>query len=83
MAPRWGKSGAESAPIIYTHHAHLRMAERAIGEREVEEVLEHYHTSYRGRKGETILVGHSAGRRVKVVLDEPSVVDVVIITVAD
>jgi hypothetical protein len=52
----------------YTWHALVQMAKRNINEAEVEDVLEHYHTSYADRQGNPILIGHPGGRRIKVVV---------------
>ncbi len=58
------------------------MASRRISEQEVEAVLRSYHTRYQDRKGNDILVGHPAGRRVKVVVARGSDTPL-IITAAD
>jgi hypothetical protein len=49
----------------YTRHARQQMTTRKINEAEVEDVLEHYHTSYADRQGNPILIGHPGGRRIK------------------
>jgi hypothetical protein len=52
----------------YSKHARDMMAERSISEAEVEAVLANYHTNYRDKKGNDILIGHPTGRRIKVVV---------------
>ena len=58
------------------------MAQRQVSDREVEAVLDAYHTHYHDADGNDILIGHVQGRRIKVVVakgsDPPR-----IITVAD
>ncbi len=44
------------------------MKQRKISEAEVEVVLAGYHTRYTDRTGNYILIGHPAGRRIKVVV---------------
>jgi hypothetical protein len=67
---------------VYSKHARLRMRQRVIAEVEVEDVLENYHTSYPDKDGNSILIGHPHGRRIKVVVAKDSNPPF-IITVAD
>jgi hypothetical protein len=48
------------------------MRQRQISEGEVETVLADHHTSYPYREGNSIVIGHSGGRRVKVVVAKDS-----------
>ncbi|MGC2192643.1 MAG: DUF4258 domain-containing protein, partial [Candidatus Dormiibacterota bacterium] len=49
-----------------------QMARRGISRKEVEAVLADYHTEYPDRQGNRIVIGHPAGRRVKVVVAKES-----------
>jgi hypothetical protein len=64
------KRGGHSLPAAkprYSDHAKLRMAQRSISEAEVEATLDQYHTSYPDKNGNSIMVAHVNGRRIKVV----------------
>lgn len=71
-----GKFSVRRVPVEYqsdvrficTVHARQRMAQRGVTEAEVQETVQHHHTTYTDPDGNRNYVNHVNGRRVRVVI---------------
>jgi len=71
-----------SRRVVYTKHAHDRMAQRNVTREEVLETILNHHTTFTDPDGNRNYVGHVGGRPIRVVIGGDGVDgDLVVLTV--